>query len=175
MMMKEKRDLEWLLALTPHQFAGSSKVITDSQRFKSSQSLKKYWSNPKTRLSHSQRMQKIKQNWSWNGERSGARNPNAKAVITPDGRFPSIADAAKFYSVTCEGIRHRIKSRWPGYGYEGGVVSNDPIKPHPAYRWVKTPIGDFFTLVAAAKALNVTTVTVRDRIKRKVDGYVFLS
>ena len=173
-MMKEQRDFEWLLALTPRQFAGSSKVITDSQRRKSASSLRQYWSNPEMRIAHSQRMREIKKDWSWNGVRSGGGNPRARAVITPDGKFPSVADAAKFYGITSEGIRHRIKCRWPGYGYEGGVVSHEPVKPHPAYRWVKTPIGDFFTLVAAAKALNVTTVTVRDRIKRKVEGYAYI-
>lgn len=172
--MKQQRDLEWLLALTPKQFAGSSKVVTDSQRRKSANSLRQYWSNPKVRLAQSQRMRGIKKDWSWNGARSGGGNPNARGVITPDGKFPSVADAANFYAITGEGIRHRIKRRWPGYGYEGDVVSHDPIKPNSAYRWVKTPLGEFFTLVAAAKALNVTTVTVRARIKRKVEGYAYI-
>ena len=45
---------------------------------------------------------------------------------------------------------------------------------HSAYRWVRTPIGNFFTLVAAAKALGIVTVTVRSRINKRVPGYEFI-
>jgi hypothetical protein len=170
-MKKVERNIEWLLSLTPHQFAGASKKIETKQIEKAKDSLRIFWSNPENRSLHSARMREIKKSWSWNGSRSGSANPNAIPVVTPAGVFGSIADAGLHMGITGEAIRWRIKSKWPGYGYKGGELYMGPKKSHSAYRWVKTPLGTFYTLVAAAKALNVTTVTVRDRIKRKVDGY----
>lgn len=173
-MKSNNRELEWLLSLTPNQFAGASKVIKESQTTKLKASLANYWSNPENRRKQSARMAKVKEDWSWAGSRAGGANPKAKAVIIPEGEFGSISEAAKFLGITAEGVRGRIKNKWPGYGFKGGIISQEPRKPNPAYRFVRTPVGDFYTLVAAAKALNITTVTVRDRIKRKVEGYYFL-
>lgn len=118
----------------------------------------------------------IKKDWSWAGTRSGGNNPNSKVVITPNGSFASVTEAAKYYGVTGEAIRYRILKKHYGYAYEGEPIG--AVKPeqafHPAYRWVETPIGNFFTLVAAAKALGVVTVTIRSRIKRRVPGYAFI-
>jgi len=175
-MTNIKRDMEWLLSLTPRQFAGASKVISDAQLSKASISLRKHWANPLIRKKQSERMTLIKKDWSWAGTRSGGNNPNSKVVITPNGSFASVKEAARYYGVTGEAIRYRISKKHYGYAYEGEPIGT--VKPeqafHPAYRWVETPIGSFFTLVAAAKALGVVTVTVRSRIKRRVPGYAFI-
>jgi hypothetical protein len=175
-MANIKRDMEWLLSLTPRQIAGASKVISDAQLSKASISLRKHWANPLIRKKQSERMTVIKKDWSWAGTRSGGNNPNSKVVITPNGSFASVKEAARYYGVTGEAIRYRISKKHYGYAYEGepiGTVKTEQAF-HPAYRWVETPIGNFFTLVAAAKALGVVTVTVRSRIKRRVPGYAFI-
>lgn len=170
-MSSANRDLNWLLSLNPRQFAGASKGIKDSQVAKMKASLAIYWADPVNHRNHSIRMKQAKKDWSWGGSRAGGANPKARAVVTPEGEFSSISEAGKFHGITAEAVRGRIKNKWPGYGYKGGDISQEPRKPHSAYRFVRTPIGDFYTLVLAAKTLNVTTVTVRDRIKRGVAGY----
>ena len=62
-MTNVKRDLEWMLSLTPNQFAGASKVISDAQLKKASNSLKKYWSEPLNRKKQSEHMTLIKKDW----------------------------------------------------------------------------------------------------------------
>ena len=175
-MNKADRNIDWLLSLTPRQFAGASKVISGNQLSKASISLRKHWANPLIRKKQSERMTLIKKDWSWAGTRSGGNNPNSKVVITPNGSFASVTEAARYYGVTGEAIRYRILKKHYGYAYEGEPIG--AVKPeqafHPAYRWVETPIGKFFTLVAAAKALGVVTVTIRSRIKRRVPGYAFI-
>lgn len=173
-MNSTDRDLDWLLSLNPRQFAGASKVIRGSQVTKMKASIAFYWADPVNRRNHSMRMKQAKKGWTWGGSRAGGANPKARAVVTPDGEFSSISEAGKFFGITAEAVRGRIKNKWPGYGYKGGEISQEPRKPHSAYRFVRTPIGDFYTLVLAAKELNITTVTVRDRIKRAVEGYSYL-
>ncbi len=174
MMAVKKRTIEELIALSPHQFAGASRVITDAQREKMRESSKRYWSLPHSRSRHSELMSILKKDWSWNGTRAGGQNPKARPVVTPLGEFGSVAEAAKAFGLTSEGIRHRIMHKWPGYAFKGQEVYQGPKRYNRCYRWVLTPDGKFFTLVAAAKALGVTTVTIRDRIKRNVPGYAYL-
>jgi hypothetical protein len=44
---------------------------------------------------------------------------------------------------------------------------------HPMARAVITPSGEFPTITLAAKALNTSTNTIKDRIKTKKAGYCF--
>ncbi len=166
--------VEELLALTPRQFAGASKVISASQLKKARNSLRRYWADPEKRLLKSQRMKEAKKDWSWGGKRRWEKNPNSRAVITPIGRFKSKAEAAFRLGISGPCLGHRISHKWPGYAYEGDPIPSGPHPHNRCYRWVQTPQGEYFTLVAAAKALGVTTVTVRDRIKREVPGYAYL-
>ena len=175
-MTNVKRDLEWMLSLMPNQFAGASKVISDAQLKKASNSLKKYWSEPLNRKKQSEHMTLIKKDWTWGGSRAGGNNPNSRKVITPSGYFASVKEAANHYKVSGEAIRYRISKKHYGYAYEGDPIGmTEPESTfHSAYRWVRTPIGNFFTLVAAAKALGIVTVTVRSRINKRVPGYEFI-
>lgn len=173
-MKAAKKTIEQLLALTPHQFAAASKIISERQLIKASSSLKSYWKNPENRRLHSQRMKEAKKDWSWGGKRRWDANPNARAVVTPIGHFKSKAEAAFRLGISGPCLGHRISHKWPGYAYEGDPIPSGPHPHNRCYRWVQTPQGEYFTLVAAAKALGITTVTVRDRIKRKVPGYAYL-
>ncbi len=56
--------------------------------------------------------------------RSGV-SPSKKKIITPEGIFESIADAARHYGITSEGIRYRIKSKFKSE-YR---VANEDINP----------------------------------------------
>ena len=174
-MTSSKITIAELLTLTPHQFAGASKVISQAQVQKSRRSLKSYWADPENRRLHSLRMQEAKKNWTWGGKRKWDRNPNARAVVTPIGSFKSMAEADFRLGTPPGSVLYRISHKWPGYAYEGDPIPSGPHPHNRCYRWVQTPKGKYFTLVVAAKVMGVTTVTVRSRIKRKVPGYAYLS
>ena len=173
-MKAAKKTIEQLLALTPHQFAAASKIISERQLIKARRSLKSYWKNPENRRLHSQRMKEAKKSWSWDGKRKWDGNPNARAVVTPIGSFKSLVEADFRLGTPPGSVLYRISHKWPGYAYEGDPIPSGPHPHNRCYRWVQTPQGEYFTLVAAAKVMGVTTVTIRDRIKRKVPGYAYL-
>lgn len=51
-----------------------------------------------------------------------------------------------------------------------GMFANEK---HPQARAVITPIGEFATITLAARALNTSTNTIKDRIRTKKRGYCF--
>ena len=50
---------------------------------------------------------------------SGGNHPNAKAIITPAGRFESISDAVTYFELSDNAIRNRCKNHnFPDWHYE---------------------------------------------------------
>ena len=88
-----------------------NKLIEANKKFRTDEYNKK----------HKKIMQDLHKSKSWKTAVEDAnKNPirnkkiskaHSRAVITPDGKFNNLAEAAKFYNLTSEGIRHRIKTK----------------------------------------------------------------
>jgi hypothetical protein len=68
----------------------------------------------------------------------------SKIVLTPAGRFLSIASAARCYDVTSETVQQRIRKGWPGWRFEAPyqipavTLASPPRRP----RKRRTPEGE---------------------------------
>ena len=54
----------------------------------------------------------------WLKDKRGDDHPKSRAVITPAGRFGSIALAAKHYGITRQAAFTRVRREVPGWQYE---------------------------------------------------------
>lgn len=107
--------------------------------------------------------------------------------ITPLGVFNSRADAARAHKVDPVSISNWIINGRPGFSYldqkdidkcqkekeirlEASMLKINRKKDRP----VRTPIGDFPSILSAAKKIGIDRSTLSDRIKRKWEGYYFL-
>lgn len=64
----------------------------------------------------------------------------SRPVVTPDGIFPSLGEAGKFYNISGEGVRHRIKTQ-PDIWY----YFDEGPKESKRYR-IKTSFGKFLSI-----------------------------
>jgi hypothetical protein len=107
--------------------------------------------------------------------------------VTPLGVFNSRAEAAKAHKVDPVSISNWVLSERSGFSYldqedvakceeekkrrlEARTLKVNRKKDRP----VRTPIGDFPSILSAAKKIGIDASTVSDRIKRKLEGYYFL-
>jgi len=186
-------DLEKFLELSPRQACNAMRLRRQESLDKAKATLKRRWENPAVREEHSARLRAY-----WKGKsgsmkgRTGFENRTSRPVVTPLGVFGSGLEAGRALDVTAVSIRYRIISGWEGYGYLGeeindgskhrkpGWNSKVKVKLEPQRRFdrrftpVKTPLGEYDKIRVAARELNVSASTIRERIQRGVPGYAYL-
>ena len=116
--------------------------------------------------------QKMKQNNAWK-----------IAIETPDGRFDSVADAAKYYGCWASRIEYRcrlgeIQRQTGKFGirqgdYRGWFKLGKSTRSTRARR-VLTPWGEFDSLAAAAEAKGCTSMYIIYSIKIGREGFKYL-
>jgi len=96
----------------------------------------------------------------------GAKNGQARAVVTPKGVFGSIAEAAREYEVSAQALRMWIRdSDKPEFRF---AAEEDPEKRsrlRPGTRPVRTPDGVFPSINAAARHYGVGQRTIKTWIR----------
>ena len=98
---------------------------------------------------------------------------NTRGVITPHGKFSSIAKASNFYGVKGGTIRDWIKNKKNGFAYVGSLgISTNSKNTYRASgannkrsRAVITPFGRFDTVKDASAFLKIHSNTLRNRIR----------
>lgn len=98
----------------------------------------------------------------------GSTNGSAKAVMTPNGKFPSRITAAQHYGVSSRRMYEWIKSELTPNFYYLETVSTP--KKNLGNKAVTTPTGAFDSIEAAARNYNVTPKTIRNWIHNKPDS-----
>jgi hypothetical protein len=101
------------------------------------------------------------------GGRAGSSNGSARAVMTPNGRFSTLREAAENFGVSTGKLSALIKKSSNGEfkyatedkGYKRGI--------NPNSRKVITPAGEFETIALAAKHFGVTGESIRYRAMSK--------
>jgi len=107
-------------------------------------------------------------------------------VQTPQGVFESAGDAAKAHHCTVSHINYCIDTGLKQREYLRRTEGKWNPKDYTKYfklgkrgqtrgREVRTPMGDFLTVAACAKALNITSAGVLTRIRRWPDDYRYLT
>jgi hypothetical protein len=186
-------NLEKFLEMSPKQASNSLRPRDEKSLDKARDTLKRKWQDPEVKAAHSQRLRAY-----WKGRdgsmkgRTGFANKTSRPVVTPMGVFGSGLEAGRALGINSVSVRYRILKGWAGYGYLGEEINDGSqfrklsrekkalAKPKPKkeidrrFSPVRTPLGDFDRLRAAAKALSVDSTTLRDRIKRGVPGYSYL-
>lgn len=150
--------------------AASKKMWDDP--IKSKQLLKKFAKVKKTKA-YKEKMKKVYQDPDRLKKVIEGGRTQSKAVITPDGEFAALNDAAIFYNIAPNSMRGRIKSN-PHIYYYKAIGPKDPIvkikKEQPKYiRKVYTPDGIFDNLKDAAAFYNVHTDTIKYRCRTYSD------
>jgi hypothetical protein len=119
---------------------------------------------------HCTKMRKIVKQSYENGTRKinwnyGEKNGQARAVITPAGRFPSIRSACSQYGINASKLRHWMKVK-PNDFYFEQFLSNAEINLlRPGMKAVKTPEGNFPSIAAAARHYKVGERTIKTWIR----------
>lgn len=101
----------------------------------------------------------------------GSKNGSSKAVMTPDGQFPSRKSAANHFRVSSRKMYDWIKSNLkPDFYY----LENECAQKHIGNKPVTTPAGAFASIAAAARHYSVTPKTIKDWIHNKPEsGFSF--
>lgn len=109
-------------------------------------------------------------------------NPFSTAIKTPDGIFRSINECAEYYNRAPGSIVHRCKmgeqqrrtktktslqEDWTGWEFWGKGR-------RPPKRRVRTPLGDFDSLLAAGKAHGVQAGVIRKKCMANITGFSFI-
>ena len=110
---------------------------------------------------------------------SGDNSMLARAVITPLGRFPTVAAAAAAHGVNKNIISRKAGSKsvlHKGYYWEDSpIIGNEPSKHgHHLKKRVRTPFGDFDSTREAGRVLGIYHSTISKRIKRGDPGYSYI-
>ena len=109
---------------------------------------------------------------------TGGEHPGSRKVLTPEGEFCSIKEAANHYNTTGKTIRAWIDSGKAGFKY----LSPKPIKKSPNLangnqfksKAVLTPEGRFKSMKECSDALGISLHTLRVRIANPIyDEYRF--
>jgi hypothetical protein len=118
--------------------------------------------------------QKISENNAWRS-----------MVITPDGEFHSMAEAARFYKISPMLVSYRCKlgAQQREFGHDGstsntrdyrGWHKTDPVRNNIAPRPVRVPWGEFPSLNSAARAGKVSISKLRHAINSGRLGYEYI-
>jgi len=104
----------------------------------------------------------------------GATHRSSKKVISPDGEFPSLREAAIFYSVKSPTVSAWIKRGKAGFKFgSSGVTIRDG--KHLNSKKLRTPIGVFQSISAAARSYGVSRENIRNKLlSKKHSDFYFL-
>ena len=96
----------------------------------------------------------------------GAANGQAKAIVTPDGMFPSVKEAAAHYKIDAKTIRLWILERSEEFFWANPRdTSAETLRRKKGGIAVNTPEGQFQTIKAAALHFNVSERTIKTWIR----------
>lgn len=107
------------------------------------------------------------------GLRGGA-SPTARPVYAEGIRYEAISDAARVLQIDEGIIRSRCKNGWPGFYFED--TGQLELKDGAVLRYKKkttTPVGEFPSLAAAAKACGTTSKQLFKWIRWGHEGYFY--
>ena len=111
---------------------------------------------------------------------SGDNSMLARAVVTPMGRFPTVAAAAAAHKVSKAIISRKAGSSsmlHRGYYWLDNVVQGDTAdgrNAHHLRKGVRTPYGIFESVREAGRVLEIHHSTISKRIRQKHPGYSYL-
>ena len=111
---------------------------------------------------------------------SGDNSLLARAVITPLGRFPTIAAAAAAHGVSKAIISKKAGSRsilHKGYYWVDNIVKGDVAdgrNAHHLRKGVITPFGNFESTREAGRVIGINHSTITKRIRRGDPGYSYI-
>ena len=112
---------------------------------------------------------------------SGDNSLLARAVVTPLGKFPTIAAAAEAHGVSKAIISKKAGSTsvlHKGYWWVDNIVIGDTAdgrNAHHLRKGVATPFGNFESTREAGRVLGINHSTISKRIKRGDKGYSYLN
>lgn len=100
-------------------------------------------------------------NWNY-----GEKNGRSRAVITPQGQFPSITAAAQYYAVTGNTMKDWItKTRSDRFRFVNEMTRDEISKRSCLPKPVMTPDGRFPSIKAAAEHYQVGIRTIKTWIR----------
>lgn len=121
-------------------------------------------------LDHSQKMSGIVKAQYAAGERPkpghyGAANGQSRAVITPQGHFPTLKAAAKAHGITTQLLKELIVLRPAEFRYANKLTEEERRRLRPGKRAVITPAGKFESINSAARYYSVSSRTMKTWIR----------
>lgn len=121
-------------------------------------------------LSHSEKMSSIVKAQFATGSRPkpgnyGAANGQARAVITPQGEYATLKEAATAYQIQVNVLRKWMKARPEEFRFAKELSQNERQKLFPGKRSVITPAGLFESINSAARYYAVSPRTMKTWIR----------
>ena len=121
-------------------------------------------------VDHSQKMSSIVKAQYVTGERPkpgnyGAANGQSRAVITPEGHYPTLKAAAKANGITTQLLKELIVLRPAEYRYVNKLTDEERRRLRPGKRAVLTPAGKFESINCAARYYFVSSRTMKTWIR----------
>lgn len=121
-------------------------------------------------LDHSKKMSSIVKAQYVAGERPkpghyGAANGQARAVITPQGHYPTLKAAAEAHGITTQLLRELITLRPAEYRFANELTEEERCRLQPGKRAVMTPAGKFESINSAARHYSVSPRTMKTWIR----------
>ena len=121
-------------------------------------------------LDHSKKMSGIVKAQYAAGERPkpghyGAANGQARAVITPQGHYPTLKAAAKAQGITTQLLKELIVLRPAEFRYANKLTEEERRRLRPGKRAVITPAGKFESINSAARYYSVSSRTMKTWIR----------
>jgi len=104
----------------------------------------------------------------------GGASPVARPVYAEGIRYEAISDAARALQIEDGVIRNRCKNGWPGFYFED--TGQLELSDGAVLRYKKkttTPLGNFPSLAAAAKACGITSKQLFKWIRWGHEGYFY--
>lgn len=121
-------------------------------------------------LDHSRKMSSIVSAQFAAGDRPkpghyGAANGQARAVITPQGHYPTLKAAAEAHCITTQLLKELIALRPAEYCFAEMLTEEDRRRLRPGKRAVITPAGKFESINSAAQYYSVSPRTMKTWIR----------
>ncbi len=121
-------------------------------------------------LDHSQKMSSIVKAQYAAGERPkpghiGAKNGQARAVVTPKGEFPTLKAAANAHGVDTMRLKEWMRLNPLEFYYAKQLSEEELRRLRPGKRAVVTPAGKFETISSAARHYSASPRTMKTWIR----------
>lgn len=113
----------------------------------------------------------------WKAMKQRQEQEHKRAIMTPDGEFPSMKAAAEHYGVSPSAVT-RWKNTYPDLYYSVGQHKEYANKGKPSPnkgRPLVTPGGVFQTVLDAMAFYNMSRTGIKQRMKSKPEEYYYIS